>query len=119
MKTDPMTRTLDETCYRLTREVRENPLLCVGLALGVGVVIGALSSRAVTSSRPGTSRWLTDLASGLSDEADSLRGEVTRVGRRAGKGMHAALHHAGDAVPEIDVDQLVRRGRRWLRAVLR
>ena len=34
MKTSPVTRRLEETRYRLTREVRDNPLLCLGLAIG-------------------------------------------------------------------------------------
>lgn len=117
MKTDPLNRNLDEARYRVTREIRENPLLCVGIALGVGAVIGALGTRAATT-RPGGSRWLADLASDLSDEAHTLRGEATRVGRRAGKEIQSALHHATDAVPEVDLDHLVRRGRRWLRSAL-
>jgi len=119
MKPDPLTRGLEEARYRVTREVRENPLLCVGLALGAGLVIGALTSRAAVSHRPGASRWLSDLASDFGEEADKWRGEATRVGRRAGKELQSALHHAAEAAPEIDVDQLVRRGRRWLRALLR
>lgn len=117
MKTDPISRSVDEARYRLTREIRDNPLLCVGIALGVGAVIGALGSRAATS-RPGGSRWLADLASELSDEAHKLRGEASRVGHRAGKEFQSALHSATDAVPEVDVDALVRRGRRWLRSAL-
>ena len=38
MKTSPVTRRLEETRYRLTREVRDNPLLCLGLAIGIGGV---------------------------------------------------------------------------------
>jgi len=116
MKSDPLSRNLDETRYRLTREIRENPLLCVGIALGVGVVIGALGSRAATS-RPGAPHWLTDLASDFGSEAEKLRGGATRAGRHASRELHDALHHAAEAVPDVDFDKLVRRGRRWLKSV--
>jgi hypothetical protein len=117
MKTDPLNRNLDEVRYRLTREIRENPLLCVGIALGVGAVIGALGSRAAShGSRD--SHWLSDLASGLGDEASHLRESASRAGRHASKEVRSAFHHATDSVPEVDLDHLVRRGRRWLRDVL-
>jgi len=117
MKTDPLSRNLSEARYRVTREIRDNPLLCVGLALGVGAVIGALGSRAAVS-RPDRTRWLTDLASDWSDEARKAGSRAGAVGHRANKELHAALHQAADAVPEVDLDRLVRRGRRWLHSVL-
>ena len=116
MKTDPLSRSLDEARYRLTREIREHPLMCVGIALGVGAVIGALGSHATT--RSGGSRWLNELAGELADEASTLRGSATRAGRRAGHDIHQALEHAADSLPDVDVDRLVRRGRQWLRSVL-
>lgn len=117
MKTDPLSRNLDEARYRLTREIRENPLLCVGLALGVGAVIGALGSRA--ASRPSThSRWLAELASELGDEASRLRGSAARAGHHASRELKSALGHVTDSVPEVDLDHLLSRGRRWLRSVL-
>ncbi|MFN0128923.1 MAG: hypothetical protein ACKV19_19805 [Verrucomicrobiales bacterium] len=117
MKADPLNRGLEEARYRLTREIRENPLLCVGLALGVGAVIGALGSRAAAS-KHGPSHWLADLASTLGSEAHKLGHEATRAGRHAGKELQAALHQASDAVPDVELEQLIRRGRRWLRSVL-
>lgn len=113
MKTDSLNRSFDEARYRLTREIRENPLLCIGLAVGVGAVIGALGSRAATT-HPGGTRWLAELG----DEATKLRSGATRAGRHAGKELQAVLHHAADAAPDVDLDHLVRRGRRWLRSVL-
>jgi hypothetical protein len=117
MKTDPLSRNLDEARYRLTREIRENPLLCVGLALGVGAVIGALGSRAATR-HPAGSRWLAELASELGDEASRLRGSASRAGHHAGRELKSALGQVTDSVPDVDLDHLVRHGRRWLRSVL-
>lgn len=117
MKTDSLNRSFDEARYRLTREIRENPLLCIGLAVGVGAVIGALGSRAATT-RPSGNRWLADLAAELGDEATKLRSGATRAGRHAGKELQAVLHQAAEAAPDVDLDHLVRRGRRWLRSVL-
>ena len=117
MKTDPLSRNLDEARYRLTREIRENPLLCVGLALGVGAVIGALGSRAA-SRHPRDSRWLAELVSELGDEASKLRGSAARAGHHASRELKSAIGQVSEAVPEVDLDHLVRRGRRWLRSVL-
>ena len=118
MNADPLTRQLEETKYRLTREIRENPLLCVGIALGVGAVIGVLGSRAA-SCRPGASRWLADLADDLTEEASEVRSSATRAGRHATQELKAALEKAAEAAPEVDIDRLVRRGRRWLHSLLR
>lgn len=118
MKTAPLSRNLDEVRYRLTREIRENPLLCVGLALGVGAVIGALGSRTATR-HPDGSRWLAELASELGDEASRLRGSAARAGRHAGRQLESTLGHVSDSVPELDLDRLLRRGRRWLQSFLR
>ncbi len=117
MKSDTVSRSLDSARYRLTREIRENPLLCVGIALGVGALIGALGSRAATS-QPSAGRWLSDVASDLGSEADKWRTGAARAGRQAGKELHSALHHVTDSVPDVDIDKLVARGRHWLRSLL-
>lgn len=117
MNSDPLNRGLEEARYRLTREIREHPLLCVGIALGVGAVIGALGSRAATT-RSGSSRWLADLADTLTDEAGNVRSSATRAGRHATDELKAVLEKAADAAPDVDIDRLVRRGRRWLNSLL-
>ena len=120
MKTSPVTRRLEETRYRLTREVRDNPLLCLGLAMGVGAVIGTLGSRAATPSpRPLHPEWLTRLTNGLSDEARQLTKQANQTSRHAKRELNSAARHASDSMPEIDLDQLVARGRNWLRSTLR
>lgn len=116
MKTDPLSRQLDEARYRLTREIRENPLLCVGIALGVGAVIGALASRSGSRAATG-SRRLSDLASQLSEQADALRSTATRGGQRAGRELQSAFDHLTDAAPAVDLDRLILHGRRWLRSL--
>jgi|GEM_PF-2050206 len=117
MKTHSLDRSLDDVRYRLTREIRENPLLCVGLAVGIGALLGAVGGRA-TCSRSNGKHWLTDLASGLGDEAHKVTDRAARAGRQANKELHSAVHRATEAVPDIDLDQLVSQGRRWLRSAL-
>lgn len=122
MKTSPVTRRLEETRYRLTREVRDNPLLCLGLAIGVGAVIGALGSRTATPSphtRTLNPEWLTRLTNGLSDEARQLTKQAAQTRCHAKRELNSVARHASDSLPEIDLDQLVTRGRDWLRSTLR
>ena len=116
MKNQSLDRCLDETCYRLTREVREHPLLCLSLALGAGVVIGAIGGRSL-SSTPARG-WLADLGSDLSDRAHDVGDRAAKAGHRASRELRSAAHRLADAAPDVDVDKLVSRGRHWLRSVL-
>jgi hypothetical protein len=117
MKSTQLDRCIEDARYRLTREVREHPLLCLGLALGAGVVIGALGGRSV-SSHNSSHGWLADLGADLSDRAHSAGDRVAKAGERARRELRAATHRVADAAPEIDVDRLVARGRHWLRSML-
>jgi hypothetical protein len=117
MKTQPFDRCLEETRYRLTREVREHPLLCLGLALGAGVVIGAIGGRS-TAGNGSARHWLTDLGSDLSERAHDVGDRALKVGNRARRELRSAAHRVADAAPDIDYDKLVSRGRHWLRSVL-
>lgn len=117
MKNQSLDRCLDETCYRLTREVREHPLLCLGLALGAGVVIGAIGGRSLSGSASARG-WLADVASDWSDRAHEAGDRAVKAGHRASRELRSAAHRVADAAPDVDFDKLVSRGRRWLRSVV-
>lgn len=117
MKNQQIDRCFDETRYRLTREVRDHPLLCLGLALGAGVVIGAIGGRSVSGN--GSARgWLADLGSDLSDRAHEAGDRAAKAGHRASRELRSVAHRVADAAPDVDVDKLVARGRQWLRSIL-
>jgi hypothetical protein len=118
MKNHSVNRTLDDACYRLTREVREHPLLTLGVAVGVGALLGALAGHAATTTPGARKNWLTDMASDLSDHAHQARGRALRAGRQANKELHAAASRATGSLPEVDFDRLLKRGRHWLRSQL-
>jgi len=110
-------RTLDNTCYRLAREVREHPLLSLSVALGVGAVLGVWAGQAAASPRS-RKNWLSDVASDLSDHAHHAGNRALRARRRASKELSAVAGRAHDALPDLDFDHLSKRGRHWLRSVL-
>lgn len=101
----------------MTREVREHPLLTIGVAVGLGVVLGAMASQA-TAVPYRRINWLSGLASGLSDHLPGAGHRTRRTGRLANQEFQAAASRVVRAMPEVDVDQVVRRGRQWLRSKL-
>ena len=112
MKTQSLDRRLDETCYRLTREIREHPLLCIGIAFGA-----AWSSERSAAARSDTAqRMACDAASGLSDRAHEAGDRAAKAGHRASRELRSAAHRVADAAGDVDFDKLVSRGRQWLRA---
>lgn len=123
MKNQHLNHYVEDVRYRVTREIRENPLLCIGLALGVGALIGAIGGRASAPS-PSSRRhhWLADVASDLTDRAHEVAHEVgdraLRAGRHANRGLHQAAHRATEALPDVHLDHLVKRGKSWLRSAL-
>jgi hypothetical protein len=116
MKNRSLDHCLDETCYRLTREIREHPLLCVGLALGAGLVIGAIGGRSIGHAP--ARGWLADVASDLGDRAHEVGDRALKAGHRASRELRSAAHRVADATPDVDFDKVVSRGRQWLRSVL-
>jgi len=117
MNNKSLSRSLDDACHRLTNEVRKHPLLTISAAVGVGALLGAIARQATGT--PGSRKnWLTDVASDLSGHAHEATNCARRAKRQANKELHAAVNRAASAVPEVDIDRLVRRGRHWLRAQL-
>ena len=57
MKKNELARALDMPGTDLTREVHEHPLTCVGLALGVGVVLGALGAHRPPGTEVRSKTW--------------------------------------------------------------
>lgn len=119
MKNQHLNHYVEDVRYRVTREIRENPLLCIGLALGVGALIGAIGGRASAPS-PSSRRhhWLADVASDLTDRAHEASGRALRAGSHASRELNNAVHRATDALPDVPLDHLVKRGKSWLRSAL-
>jgi hypothetical protein len=116
MNQQSLNRTMNDARYRLTREVREHPLFSIGVAIGVGALLGALAGQAATPTR--RKNWLTDVATDLSDRAHDVGNRARRVKRVAARELNAATTRANKALPDVNYDLVVRRGRHWLSSLL-
>jgi len=115
MPNHSLSPTLNKACHRLTSEVRDHPLLSLGIAVGVGAMLGALAGQATTG---GSKTWRSAMNSDLFDHAHEAGSCALRTSRQARKELRAAASRAAAAAPEVDFDHLARRGRHWLRAKL-
>lgn len=115
MPNHSLSPTFNKACHRLTRDVRDHPLLSLGIAVGVGAILGALAGQATTGGRKS---WRSAMAAELSDHAHEAGNGALRTSRQARKELQAAANRVAAAVPEVDFDHLARRGRQWLRTKL-
>lgn len=115
MANHSLTQSIDKACHRLSREVRDHPLLTLGVAVGVGALVGALASHTSTGGRK---NWRSKMATNLSDHALEAGNCALRTSRQARRELQTAANRAADAVPEVDFERLARRGRHWLQAKL-
>ncbi len=116
MNKNELSSFLNETRGRISAEIRERPLTSLGIAFGIGAVIGIAGAQATRHPAKG---WLERLTDTLSDRYDDAKDYACDMTERASDEIRSAARSVADTASDVDIEKFVRRTRRWLKALMR